>query len=617
VPGCEAATECVPEEYRECLPDTSCVPSVDTSCLGSSSVSIDFDIEGGAGGDAKGTKGKKGKKGEKVHEESETEKKLTADEHFELRHKPFSVNDLLPPKPEPSYYSTDGTANPENIPTGEISHVERLLKPLAGAKHVKKPKKVVKEGEEGEEGEDDEEEEEEKTEKEHAIEEDKAARVERVKAFQDMATMDGINPAQYHMLPEVLKDMYHEEEIVLGTVHLTEITGLPCSTSDIKLFGDIEVTIVKDKESGVVRLHFSSAEGQMAIRAREQFEVGQTILKTFSQTMFNLTETTTITKTAKYDFEYESKFDYVNQYHVLPVHDHVIDAMCFKANTSEIKAIADNDHSAQRDGHDHRCVFAMCQCLDPYICCRGNAQCTLCDCCPQCPTCPNCCSCACCPPCPNCCACCKFDCECCKCECCKCECCQPCWDCCVLCIPCYKCCAVNCPPCVKCFKCCHLAWFCKFDCQVFKDCLCFCEPTFYATTEGFDKANTWSFDASQVVGKDDLASGQSYTKEINGVNFDITTAKNDTAMIIVHYRSVLDGKVRRLDMKTDPTRTSYVHCKKFVLALAQHRSVWDTTARGAWDAPPVRPTTHYHFKDHLPDVSISSGPTSFKMPKLW
>jgi hypothetical protein len=111
--------------------------------------------------------------------------------------------------------------------------------------------------------------------------------------------------------------------------------------------------------------------------------------------------------------------------------------------------------------------------------------------------------------------------------------------------------------------------------------------------------------ASQVVGakKGGDFETMCWTKKINGVEFEMSSASSDVATIVVHYRSVLDGKVRRLDMKTNPEKTSYIHCKKFVLSLAQHRSVWDTTARGPWDAPPVRPSTTYNYKDHLPVVN--------------
>ena len=556
-------------------------------------------------------KKKSAKKGEK-----KTKKTLSPQEMFELRHKGFKVEDLLPKDPEPRFYSYDGSAHPENIPGGKIEHKKRLP---ATKRDFKKKKADGEEEAAAEEEPEEEEDDDEKIDlvKKIPIEEDKDARIERVKAFQELVTRNAeMDADKFHQIPEIIDGMNEE---ILAQISLAELVGLPCSTSDIKLEGNIEVSIVKDKTSGVVRLHFSSAEGQMMIKGSESFTLSQTVFKKFVDTCCNRNETKETTDTSKFDFDYESRFEYVNQYCVLPVHDHVIDAMCYKTAGAEIKATAKSTgyNFVAETSNLFGCAVLF-PCLDPCYMCHCD-ECVCCTpaepkpCCPkccecgiQCPSCacPSCnCNCA-CGECPNCCDPCCF---------CKSECCRPCYLTCFLCVPCYKCCALNCPPCLHCFKSCHALLCCRpcqgrITCNDFcNNCCFFCNGDRWTSSEGFDKENIWDFEASQVIGKKEGDEGGKYKKKINGVKFDISTAFKETSVIVVHYRSVLDGKTRRLDMKTDASKTTYVQSKKFVLALAQHRAIWDTTARGAWDAVEPRPVNvKYNFRDHLPKVEAAS-----------
>lgn len=209
---------------------------------------------------------------------------------------------------------------------------------------------------------------------------DRDARIERVKVFEDSFKASSSNHDDFDAFEPVLR----EEESILCTLNCSEIAGFPSTTHNVVVKGLIKCAIVRHETDGL-RLLFSIAEGSKTIKVDEKFFEAQTVSSCIcccvSVTMSNGSNLNN-TISSGMDMAYAAGSYFGTQFSTMPVSPTIVDSVCYRLSVNEREAHT-ADSGAGSSGKPEGCCKACdcnfdckcpCECTMPVCCGFSNAS---------------------------------------------------------------------------------------------------------------------------------------------------------------------------------------------------------------------------------------------------
>ena len=328
------------------------------------------------------------------------------------------------------------------------------------------------------------------------------------------------------------------DEVVVSTLKIVNITGMPATTQNITVHGSIEVALVRGKDDkGYPRLLFSVAQGTAQLTVHEKFTFWQNDFTraTDMSGEYNpcgicaccfpcLTVSAGAASTyssnntkGSFFYDYSISREITNQFSYLPLQNTLIDAMAYNESKAHFKAKAGDDNQTSSSGtvtaaYENHCFKNCCMW------------------------------------------------ECCKCDCaCNCS-----------CMACLTCTCIKCPKCPSCCPCCKRVGNAKIGIST--------------TSKTVDYVDTFDAKEDHVVGKEPALHGFT-SGEDEGVEWSVTKELTNDVFVVLQYRSMHDNKQHVCKMQVKHSKTAYADARTFVSAVGSNRCPFFT--HPAYDVNPV------------------------------